>query len=283
MTSVIDFIQLATIIPLSRGDDDAEGVYTTQLDSGDLISSESTLIKVPQYLGIQANEIRIARLGQVNYLTLKPAEHDCTTLHSFEKRMQELEELHLCSLDKDLSFNWLVQIYHLLSIEHLESYHSGSLNGMVVDEIVKFDPSKVGGSVEFSTTSSSPFGFVRMFRGAQSLVTLTMHSALTVELNIKVSSSQSFTVLFNVLPLSDNRHRFMIDIYGLAGCKVLIGQVLKAASLYTINEDMEYYEMLGKRNLSNITAQTDINSPPSKMDLIHRFFEVYGSRIRGYN
>lgn len=87
--------------------------------------------------------------------------------------------------------------------------------------------------------------------------------------------------MFNVLPLSENRHRFMIDFYGLAGCKILIGQILKAASLYTINEDMEYYEALGKKNLTGIVASTNANKPPSKMDLIHRFFEIYGSAIRG--
>jgi hypothetical protein len=278
---VIDFSTLATIIPLNRDNMLEESVYSMGTVESSFDKSNNQVLQIPRFLNIKSESVRLVKIGKLNYLTIKPIDHDCTTLTNFERRLHELEDLHICSLDKELSFNWLVQIYHLLSIDHLESYHSGSLNGLKVEGVVEFDPSKVGGSVKFNTTSSSPFGLVRLFRGVESLVTLTMHSALTVELNIQVSANQSFTVMFNVLPLSENRHKFMIDIYGLASCKILIGQILRAASLYTISEDMAYYQALGKRNLSGIVASTNVDKPPSKMDLIHRFFEIYGTRIRG--
>ena len=261
----MDYSKLATIIPLTR-----EKIF------------ESDYLELPEFLGIDSIT-RILQLGNLSYITTKPIDHNCTSLLQFEERIQSLEHNHIMQLEKNLDFNWLVQIYHLMNVNHLEVFHNVSLNGLSVEEIIDFRPTNVGGTISFKTISKSALGFIRLFRGKESVVKLTMHSALTIELNLEVGDNKTYTVLFNVLPLSANRHKLFVDIYGTKkpniASKTILGLVLKIASLITINEDMDYYEKLGKRDLANIIAY-DRTQTPNKSSLIHRFFQVYGPRLR---
>lgn len=200
-------------------------------------------------------------------------------LSGTRSRMLELKKQHLISQVYTLPFPYLCQIYHLLNPRHLESIHSFSLNNLKVSNVNHLQSTKNGGIIQFQTILETPINALRMWRSPVVEVDLTLHNPFSIELSIPAYNHKKIIVLFTILPLDRERHKFFIDIYSdLAWYKPLLQLVLHLASLLTLLEDLPYLRGLSGRNLARLTR---LNRLPAHetMGLFRRFVELYGSRL----
>lgn len=209
-------------------------------------------------------------------------------------RMLQLQEQHTIRQEHVLPYPHLCQIYHLLNLKHLETIHSFSLNNLKVVGVNHCQPTYSGGLIEFQTTLDSPANILRIWRQPKVNVNLTLLTPYTVELSIPVYNDKRITVLFNVLPLRNDRHKFYIDIYtNLEWPKPILKAILHLASSLTLFEDLPYLRQLAQRNterLFNSNKHSDNSlesaSPHRQactectrdtMWLYRRFVDLYGS------
>jgi hypothetical protein len=189
-------------------------------------------------------------------------------------RMLELKEQHLISQVYTLPFPYLCQIYHLLNLKHLESVHRMSLGNLKVIGINGVNPTDTGGTLKFQTILENSVNILKMWRQPTVEVELVLHTPFTIELNIPAYNGKKIIVIFNVLPLANNRHKFFIDIYSdLQWHKPLLKLVLHCASCLTLFEDLPYLENLANKKLER-SLNTEL-SQPTNMWLFQRFVELY--------
>ena len=194
-------------------------------------------------------------------------------------RMLELQDKHLIGQEYILPFHYLCQIYHLLNLKHLETIHSFSLNNLKVIKANKFQTTPKGGFIQFQTRLDSPFNPLKIWRQPIVEVDLILHTPYTVELRIPAHNNKKIIVIFNVLPLGTNQHKFSIDIYSdLDWPRPLLQIVLHFAAGLTLFEDLPYLRKLAERNIHRLFKISNV-SQQETMWLFQRFVYLYGSQI----
>jgi hypothetical protein len=211
-------------------------------------------------------------------LASEPPEHP---LIATRFRMAELQEFHLIRQEYVLPFPYLCQIYHLLNLKHLEDIHSFSLNNLKILNVSDLRHTTIGGVLRFQTVLESSFNVLRIWRQPIVEVELILHNPYTVELSIPVYSDRRIVVLFNVFPISNNEHRFSIDIYSdLGWFRPLLQILLHTAACLTLFEDLPYLRSLAERNLHRLVNPNRV-SGHATMQLFRRFADLYGSVLCG--
>ena len=196
-----------------------------------------------------------------------------------QDRMRELQKHHLVGREYVLPFPYLCQIYHLLNLKHLETIHGFRLNNLKVLAVNDFQPTEIGGRLRFQTILDSPFNVLRLWRRSAVEVELTLHTPFTVELQVPVRDGKTINVIFNVLPLNQDKHRFFVDIYSnLPWPKSLLRFSLEFAASLTLLEDLPYLRKLTarKQNLLRSNNNSDRDQDPNgMMQLYHRYINLY--------
>lgn len=193
-------------------------------------------------------------------------------------RMSQLQEYHLISQVYTLPIPYLCQIYHLLNLKHLESIHNFSLGNLKVVDVNHWQPTTNGGALKFQTRLNSSTNVLRMWRRPTVEVDLILHTPFTVELSIPAYNGKKIIVIFNVFPITQNKHKFFIDIYSdLQWHKPLLQTILHIASCLTLFEDLPYLQSLARRNKTRLITSERVSNHKN-MWLFKRFVELYDSR-----
>ncbi|MDX2240627.1 MAG: hypothetical protein NW224_08090 [Leptolyngbyaceae cyanobacterium bins.302] len=193
-------------------------------------------------------------------------------------RMLELKDYHVISQLHLLPFPYLSQIYHLLNLKHLETVHSTSLGSLRVLNVCSVESTRLGGSVKFRTTLNSPINALKIWRKSIVDVELTLHTPHTIELKVPVYGGKTMIVLFNVFPVTETAHEFLIDIYtDLPYPKFLLRIVLHLASLFTLYEDLPYLKQLSERGIEKLFNPARASSHQT-MWLFNRFVSLHASQ-----
>jgi hypothetical protein len=203
---------------------------------------------------------------------------DKTYLVAAQTRMKELQDYHQISQRYVLPFPYICQIYHLLNLKHLENVHSFSLSNLRVVGVNEVRPTEIGGAIKFSTVLNSSMNALRIWRRPVVEVDLVLHTPYTVELSIPAYREKRITVIFNVIPLDEANHEFLIDIYtDLKWPKLLLQGILHFAAGLTLFEDLPYLQKLANGNTKRL-ATARPSSSHNLMWLFKRFVDLYGSK-----
>jgi hypothetical protein len=195
-----------------------------------------------------------------------------------KNRMVQLQDYHLISQVYTLPIPYLCQIYHLLNLKHLESIHSFSLGNLKIVDVNHWQPTTNGGALKFQTRLDSSTNVLRMWRRPTVEVDLILHTPFTVELSIPAYNGKRIIVMFNVFPITQNKHKFFIDIYSdLQWHKPLLQLILHIASCLTLFEDLPYLQSLARRNKDRLISSERVSNHKN-MWLFKRFVELYNSR-----
>ncbi|RCJ18349.1 hypothetical protein A6S26_28900 [Nostoc sp. ATCC 43529] len=197
-------------------------------------------------------------------------------LYRIQAEKLKIKRLHMISQEYILPFPYVCQIYHLLSLKHLETVHKFSLNNLKILSISHFEPTNIGGIIKFQTILDSPANPLRIWRQPIVEVDLILHTPYTVELSIPVYNSKRIIVIFHVFPLSDSEHQLFIDIYSdLEWPKPLLQIILHFASCLTLFEDLPYLKALAERKIERLLHSNRISNHENGL-LFKRFVELYG-------
>jgi hypothetical protein len=189
----------------------------------------------------------------------------------------QVKKLHMISQEYILPFPYICQIYHLLSLKHLETVHSFSLNNLKIFKISHFQPTSTGGIIKFQTILDSPANPLRIWRQPIVEVDLILHTPYTVELSIPVYNNKRIIVIFHAFPLNDSEHQFFIDIYSnLEWPKPLLQIILHFAACLTLFEDLPYLRTLTDKNVGRLFNLSRASNHETAL-LFKRFVELYGS------
>jgi hypothetical protein len=190
----------------------------------------------------------------------------------------DLKKRHMISQEYLLPFPYLCQIYHLLSLKHLETVHKFSLNNLKVINVSYVEATDIGGRIKFETMLDSPVNALKIWRQPIVEVDLILHNPYTVELSIPVYNNKRIIVIFNVVPLTDTEHQFFIDIYSdLEWYKPILQIILHFAACLTLFEDLPYLRALANKNVERL-FNPNKSASHETMWLFKRFVELYGSR-----
>ncbi|MGI2904181.1 hypothetical protein [Tolypothrix sp. VBCCA 56010] len=190
----------------------------------------------------------------------------------------DLKKRHMISQEYILPFPYLCQIYHLLSLKHLETVHKFSLNNLKVINVSHVEATDIGGIIKFKTVLDSPVNALKIWRQPIVEVDLILHNPYTVELSIPVYNNKRIIVIFNVFPLTDKEHQFFIDIYSdLEWNKPILQIMLHFAACLTLFEDLPYLRALADKNVERLFSSNKSASHET-MWLFNRFTELYGSK-----
>lgn len=200
-------------------------------------------------------------------------------LQQIRQRMTELREWHMIHQEYTLPFPYLCQIFHLLNLKHLEDVHSFSLSNLRIIKVSEFQATEVGGVLKFQTVLDSPINALRIWRQPIVEVELALLTPYTVELSIPVYGDRKIVVLFNAIPMNNQEHRFLIDIYSdLEWFKPLLQVLLHLSSSLTLFEDLPYLQTLAERNLDRLVRRGKISNHDT-MKLFKRFVDLYGRNL----
>ncbi|WP_341524565.1 hypothetical protein WKK05_18175 [Nostoc sp. UHCC 0302] len=223
----------------------------------------------------------------ISWLYLKPSESFSSNdlepsqyqeyLNRTQANKLKLKNRHMISQEYILPFPYLCQIYHLLSLKHLETVHSFSLNNLRIVSISHFQATDFGGTIKFQTLLDSPVNPLRIWRQPIVEVDLILHSPYTIELNIPVYDNKRIVVIFHAFPLNDMEHQFFIDIYSdLEWPKPILQIILHFASCLTLFEDLPYLRALAEKNIGRLFKLGKTSNHETAL-LFNRFVELYGS------
>ncbi|MDZ8262040.1 hypothetical protein [Nostoc sp. ChiQUE01b] len=252
------------------------------------ITDRSIAAFVDGYLSpIEIFQLFTASFFFVSWLYLKPEESfnsndlDPSQYQEYLDRTQtnklQIKKLHMISQEYILPFPYICQIYHLLSLKHLETVHKFSLNNLKIFQISHFQPTNTGGIIKFQTILDSPANPLRIWRQPIVEVDLILHTPYTVELSIPVYNNKRIIVIFNAFPLNDLEHQFFIDIYSdLEWPKPLLQIILHFASCLTLFEDLPYLRALADTNIGRLFNLSKTSTHETAL-LFKRFVELYGS------
>lgn len=192
-------------------------------------------------------------------------------------RRVNLPGQHFISQCYTLPYPYICQIYHLLNLKHLEHVHHFSLSNLRVINVSELQPTQIGGTIKFQTVLDSPFNPLRIWRQPVVEVELTLHTPQTVELRIPAYQGKQIIVLFNVLPINDNEHKFFIDIYSdLQWPRPVLQLLFHVAACLTLFEDLPYLQRLAERNIQRLVRLNRV-SEHRTMWLFQRFVDLYGA------
>ncbi|MCF2150972.1 hypothetical protein IQ276_032015 [Desmonostoc muscorum LEGE 12446] len=252
------------------------------------ITDRSIAIFADGYVStVEISQLFIASFFFLSWLYLKPGEsfnsNDLSPsqyqeyLYRIQAEKLKIKKLHMISQEYILPFPYVCQIYHLLSLKHLETVHKFSLNNLKILNISHFQTTSIGGIIKFQTILDSPANPLRIWRQPIVEVDLILHTPYTVELSIPVYDNKRIIVIFNVFPLSDSEHQLFIDIYSdLEWPKPLLQIILHFASCLTLFEDLPYLKALAERNIQRLFNSNRISNHETGL-LFKRFVELYGS------
>jgi hypothetical protein len=220
----------------------------------------------------------IGGIGAVrSYLMEAKSSIDESSLRTTAARMIELQEQHAIHQEYILPFHYICQIYHLLNLKHLETIHNFSLNNLKVIGVSQLQPTQSGGMVRFQTVLDSPANVLRIWRKPIVEVELTLHTSYTVELRIPVYNNKYITVLFNVIPIGENEHKLIIDIYSnLNWPRPLLQLMLHFAACLTLFEDLPYLQKIAQKKVHHLVNLKGI-SERDTMWLYRRFVKLHGA------
>ena len=189
----------------------------------------------------------------------------------------DLKKRHMISQEYILPFPYLCQIYHLLSLKHLETVHKFSLNNLKVINVSDMQATDFGGIIKFETILDSSINALKIWRQPIVEVDLILHNPYTVELSIPVYNNRRIIVIFHVFPLTETEHQFFIDIYSdLEWPKPILQIILHFAACLTLFEDLPYLRTLADKNVERL-FNLNRASNHETMWLFKRFVELYGS------
>lgn len=229
----------------------------------------------PEHANFKAKEINTLKYYRLDSV-VPPHEG---YLHDTETRMLKLEKYHLISQEYVLQVPYLCQIYHLLNLKHLESIHRFSLNGLKIINVSPLEATANGGTLKFQTILVSPINLLRIWRQPIIEVELILHNPYTIELSIPIYKNKTVTVMFNVLPLSNNSHKLFIDMYSnVVFPKILVQMILHLASGLTLLEDVPYLKRLNESKIRRSHYVGKVFRPKT-MQLFDRFADLYGSSL----
>ncbi|MFN6516692.1 MAG: hypothetical protein RMY29_019600 [Nostoc sp. CreGUA01] len=198
-------------------------------------------------------------------------------LYRIQAEKLKIKRLHMISQEYILPFPYVCQIYHLLSLKHLETVHKFSLNNLKILNISHFQTTDIGGIIKFQTILDSPANPLRIWRQPIVEVDLILHTPYTVELSIPVYNDKRIIVIFHAFPLNDSEHQLFIDIYSdLDWPKPLLQIILHFASCLTLFEDLPYLKALADINIERLLNSNRISNHENGL-LFKRFVELYGS------
>ncbi len=198
-------------------------------------------------------------------------------LYRIQAEKLKIKRLHMISQEYILPFPYVCQIYHLLSLKHLETVHKFSLNNLKILNISHFQTTDIGGIIKFQTILDSPANPLRIWRQPIVEVDLILHTPYTVELSIPVYNDKRIIVIFHAFPLNDSEHQLFIDIYSdLEWPKPLLQIILHFASCLTLFEDLPYLKALADTKIERLFSSNRISNHETGL-LFKRFVELYGS------
>ncbi|MDF5710317.1 MAG: hypothetical protein PUP90_22275 [Nostoc sp. S4] len=198
-------------------------------------------------------------------------------LYRLQAEKLKIKKLHMISQEYILPFPYVCQIYHLLSLKHLETVHRFSLNNLKIINVSNFQTTNIGGIIKFQTILDSPANPLRVWRQPIVEVDLILHTPYTIELSIPVYNNKRIIVIFNVFPLNDSEHHLFIDIYSdLEWPKPLLQMILHFASCLTLFEDLPYLKALAEKKIERLFNLNRTSNHETGL-LFKRFVELYGS------
>lgn len=198
-------------------------------------------------------------------------------LYRIQAEKLKIKRRHMISQEYILPFPYVCQIYHLLSLKHLETVHKFSLNNLKILNVSHFQTTNIGGIIKFQTILDSPANPLRIWRQPIVEVDLILHTPYTVELSIPVYNNKRIIVIFHAFPLSDSEHQLFIDIYSdLEWPKPLLQIILHFASCLTLFEDLPYLQALTETKIERLFNSNRISNHETGL-LFKRFVELYGS------
>jgi hypothetical protein len=229
---------------------------------------------------VEIDSLNVKSMSTLKYYQLSSiAPPHAGYLDKTKARMLQLKKHHQISQEYILPVPYLCQVYHLLNLKHLENVHSLSLNGLKVGNVSHFEKTTSGGSVKFKTTLNRSLNVLRMWRQPIVEAELTLHTPYTIELAIPIYSGCKITIVFNILPLSDNAHKLFIDIYSdLEFPKPILQLIFHCAACLTLVEDLPYLYKLANGNLHRRVKSLGVSNRDT-MQLFKRFVDLYGSSL----
>lgn len=265
-------------IPLARDSKIGDG-NISQVSARN--NSNCEYIKIPSFLNLPENNLAIRRVGNISYAVYPGM---CDKTQFLSNYLELCFPYTLSGVSYDLNYNWLVEMYHLMSLDHIKSTHFLTLRGFSVDEVVEANQNSSISEMIYKV--SLPDSLV-LFKDKtptikKSLVSLTLFSAFTVGMQININSNWSFLILFNVLPTGVKSHRLFVDFYSSKKLNplFLLDPLLKLVSWVTIMEDLEYLKVLSKGSIfGNAGNAKKENVPLENNWLIKRFKFLYLSNI----
>jgi hypothetical protein len=248
------------IIPLQRVD---------QAQNDQTKEEQLNTTKIPKILLDNENFAQLDTIGQMTYLTLAQLPPESIT--AFRAHIEALEPYHILSKEWTLPFSHWVQLYHLMNISHLEHVHEDTLNNLAIGDVVDTIETQNGGIITFITNIKP--SLISLFRKPQNIVSLELLSPFTISLTIPQSPDIQTTVLFNTLPIREDKHVLFVDIYSnLEIPKSILKPAMQLATSLTVMEDIPYYENLAKQDIRNVIRRTKDNP---EMYLYKRYSQLY--------
>ncbi|MGL4757857.1 MAG: hypothetical protein ACRCXZ_00840 [Patescibacteria group bacterium] len=272
------FLRFQSPIPVSRNVSFGEAVLQATLASED----EIDVIKLPKYLQLEDSAIQVNKVGNLLYASTTDQEQHNSELEQF---LADGFQFHLSSVEYHLKYHWLVEMYHLMSLDHIRSTHWLTLKGFSIERL--FDYSELDNRTELTYDVVLP-NSLDVFKqdnqqSKKSIVTLILFSAFTVGMRLRINESWNFLILFNVLPTSENSHQLFVDFYSSkeVQCRFLTDKLIKLVSFVTVVEDLEYLKIISKRSLfrkgKNESAET--KTKLKQNTLIERFHTLYSKHF----
>ncbi len=269
------FLKYKSPIPVSRRTSIGEALLSNIEPDGSPID----VIKLPAYLNLTEENIQVKPIGQLLYIESEESKPNSDILCNY---LEDNFTNHLASVEYSLAYNWLVEMYHLMSLDHIKSTHWLTLNGFVIESLQEYKESEEISALTYEVQLPNSLDVFRINSSAprKSIVTLTLFSAFTVGMKLQIREDWHFLILFNVLPTANNSHRLFVDFYSskASPCRYLTKLVIKIAAFITVVEDFEYLNIISKRNLNNVKP-TDTLGAVQNNSLIKRFYKLYSEHF----
>jgi hypothetical protein len=269
------FLKYKSPIPVSRNTSIGEAILSSLEPDG----SQITVIKLPAYLNLEDELIQVKPIGKLLYIESEESKSKSDTLSDY---LAVNFDNHLASVEYSLGYNWIVEMYHLMSLDHIKSTHWLTLNGFCIVNLRDYQESPNSSELTYDVELPNSLDAFRINSSdpKKSIVTLTLFSAFTVGMRLKIKEDWIFLILFNVLPTADKSHKLFVDFYSSKEVKFkfLTRQIIKLASLITVFEDFDYLNIISKRNLTRVQTK----GPAVELQnnsLIKRFYNLYSKHF----
>jgi hypothetical protein len=269
------FLKYQSPIPVSRNTSIGEAILSSLEPDGSQIS----VIKLPAYLNLEDEVIQVKPIGKLLYIESEESQGKSEALSGY---LRDNFANHIASVEYSLGYNWIVEMYHLMSLDHIKSTHWLTLNGFSIDNLRDYQETSNTSEISYDVELPNSLDAFRINSSdtKKSIVTLTLFSAFTVGMRLKIKEDWIFLILFNVLPTADKSHKLFVDYYSSKEIrfKFLTRQIIKLVSLITVFEDIDYLNIISKRNLSRVQTKKP-SLELQNNSLIKRFYNLYSKHF----